>query len=218
MNMNKTEIVVVMDRSGSMESCKTDAEGGLNRFVEEQRKVDGEVSFSLVQFDTDYEFVYNGAHLSDVKEIKLNPRGWTALLDAVGKAINETGERLATMDEDDRPGLVVFVIVTDGQENSSKEFSKSQIREMIERQQNEWNWKFTFLGADQDAFAEAGGLGICAKGTSNYAKSKTFHALSAAAGLVARARSATAAGQQVDFSYTNKEIDEMTGGSSSAQG
>ena len=88
------------------------------------------------------------------------PRGSTALLDAVGRAINETGDRLAKTPEQDRPGLVVFVIVTDGQENSSKEFSKARIKEMIDEQQKKYNWQFTFLGANQDAFAEAGGIGI----------------------------------------------------------
>ena len=98
----------------------------------------------------------------------------TALLDAVGRAINETGERLAKMNEQDRPGLVIFVIMTDGLENSSREFTKSQVKEMIEEQQSKYNWHFTFLGADQDAFAEAGGLGIAAAGAAQFSKGNVF--------------------------------------------
>ena len=82
----------------------------------------------------------------------------TALLDAVGQAINQTSERLANLDEKDRPGLVIIVVMTDGLENSSREFSKSQVKEMIEHKRNEYQWHFIFLGANQDAFAEAGEL------------------------------------------------------------
>ena len=86
----------------------------------------------------------------------------------MGRAINETGDRLAKMKEDDRPGLVVFVVMTHGQENSSKEFSKDQIKQLITQQQEKYNWHFTFLGANQDAFAEAGALGIVAAGAANF--------------------------------------------------
>ena len=160
MRNDLTDVTVVLDRSGSMQSCRDDAEGGLNTFIEEQKKQPGETLFTLVQFDTEYEFVHKGKPIRDVGPCELVPRGMTALLDAVGRAIAETGERLAAMPEPDRPGLVVFVIVTDGQENSSKEYTKPQIKEMIERQQNDYKWQFTFLGANQDAFAEAHGIGI----------------------------------------------------------
>ena len=96
----------------------------------------------------------------------------TALLDAVGRAINETGERLAKLDEKDRPGLVVFVVMTDGLENSSSEFTKPQIKEMIERQQRQYQWHFTFLGANQDAFAEAAAMGIDPCGAADYSMGK----------------------------------------------
>lgn len=160
MRSNLTDITVVMDRSGSMQACRSDAEGGLNRFIEDQKKQPGEALFTLVQFDTEYEFVHNGVPIQSVPHCSLVPRGSTALLDAIGRAIIETGERLAKMPEPERPGLVILVILTDGQENSSREFSKAQVQEMIQHQQDVYKWQFVYLGANQDAFAEAANLGI----------------------------------------------------------
>ena len=122
MRTDLTDITMVIDRSGSMQSIRSDAEGGINSFIEQQKQEPGEANVTLVQFDADYEFVHSGVPIRQVPAFKLVPRGSTALLDAVGRAINETGARLAAMDEVQRPGLVVFVIVTDGEENSSREF------------------------------------------------------------------------------------------------
>ena len=155
MKPDLTDITLVVDRSGSMEQVQKDAQGGVNSFIKEQAKEPGEALLTLVQFDTEYEFLHEGVPISQVPEYKLVPRGMTALLDAVGRAINETGERLSKMKEQDRPGLVIFVVMTDGLENSSKEFSKDLIKEMIKRQQEKYNWHFTFLGANQDAIATA---------------------------------------------------------------
>ncbi len=135
MRSDLTDITLVVDRSGSMQEIQSDAEGGVNAFIEKQAEEPGEALLTLVQFDTEYEFVHKGVPIEKVPKYELAPRGMTALLDAVGRAINETGERLAKMPEPDRPGLVIFVIMTDGMENSSKEFTKSQIKEMIEEQQ-----------------------------------------------------------------------------------
>ena len=99
MRPDLTDITLVVDRSGSMESIWNDAEGGVNAFIEEQSKQPGEALLTLVQFDTDYEFVHNGVPIQDVPKYELQPRGMTALLDAVGRAINETGERMAKMAE-----------------------------------------------------------------------------------------------------------------------
>src|SRR5262249_34920935 len=152
MRKDLTDITVVVDRSGSMAACQSDAEGGLNTFINEQKRLPGESLFTLVQFDTEYEFVHKGIPIRDVPPYHLVPRGSTALLDAVGRAIIETGERLRNMKEADRPGLVVFVILTDGQENSSREFQLAKIKEMVQHQQDVYKWQFTYLGANQDAF------------------------------------------------------------------
>jgi hypothetical protein len=163
MKKNYTDVTVVIDRSGSMAGTATDTRGGFNRLLEDQKKVAGEATISVDLFD--HEFI----HLVDAKPVaecpQLNnenyvPRGNTALLDAVGRAINGTGIRLAKMDEKDRPEKVVFVIITDGQENSSKEFTKSQVRDMIKLQQDTYKWEFVFLGANQDAFQEAANFGM----------------------------------------------------------
>ncbi len=210
MRSDLTDVTLVVDRSGSMESVRTDAEGGVNAFIQEQAKQPGEALLTLVQFDTEYEFVHRAVPMQKVPPYVLTPRGWTALLDAVGKAINETGERLAKMAEKDRPGLVVFVILTDGLENSSKEFSKAQIKQMIERQQSQYNWKFTFLGANQDAFAEAGSLGIDPAAAANYAPSKVNAAWRGTCVMVSRMRTQQRAGEAVSNAFTETEREEMT--------
>jgi uncharacterized protein YegL len=210
MRSDLTDITLVIDRSGSMESIREDAEGGVNAFIREQAKQPGEALLTLVQFDTEYDFIHKGVPVKQVPAYELVPRGSTALLDAVGRAINETGERLAKMAEPDRPGLVIFVIVTDGQENSSHEFSKARIKEKIEQQQAKYHWQFTFLGANQDAFAEAGGMGIHASGVANYAADKIRGTFVATAQKVSRMRSLSAEGQPVSNEFTEEERKEMT--------
>ena len=209
MNANLTDITLVVDRSGSMARVKEDAEGGVNTFISEQGKEPGEALLTLVQFDTEYEFLHKGMPIQQVPKYELIPRGMTALLDAVGKAINETGERLAKMDEGDRPGLVIFVVMTDGQENSSKEFTNAQLKKMIEKQQNEFNWHFTFLGANQDSFAEAGRMGIHADGVANYAMDKVAAAYKSTGRKVSRMRAQRSSGETVKNDFTNEEKEEM---------
>ena len=160
MNENHTEVIIVLDRSGSMSIIKKDMEGGLDQFFEDQKKEPGRCSVTLTQFDTEYEIVYSGKDLKDVPKAELTPRGGTALLDAVGRTIHEVGKRLKDIDEKDRPGRIIFLIITDGQENSSKEFGKAQIKELITEQTEKYSWCFVYIGANQDSFAEAGRLGI----------------------------------------------------------
>ena len=209
MKADLTDITLVVDRSGSMEEVREDAEGGVNAFISEQAKEPGEALLTLVQFDTEYEFLHKGVSIAQVPKYQLVPRGMTALLDAVGRAINETGERLAKMDEAARPGLVIFVVMTDGLENSSKEFTKDRLKEMIERQQKEYNWHFTFLGANQDAFAEAGDMGIHAAGVANYDTAKVAGAYGATAAKVSRMRKQRSAGETVSNEFTDQEREEM---------
>lgn len=209
MKADLTDITLVVDRSGSMEQVREDAEGGVNTFIAEQGKQPGQALLTLVQFDTEYEFLHKGLPIQQVPKYELTPRGMTALLDAVGKAINETGQRLAKMPQCDRPGLVIFVVMTDGLENSSKEFSKAQLKQMIQRQQNEYNWHFTFLGANQDAFTEAGEMGIHAPGVANYAMHKTHAAYGATGRKVGRMRAQRRAGETVRNEFTDEEREEM---------
>ena len=159
-NRNLTEIILVSDRSGSMQSCREEAEGGINRFIEEQKDASGEAKLTMVQFDDVYEVIHNGMPIKDVPKYELHPRGWTALLDAIGKAISTVGERLSKTKDEDRPGLVVCVISTDGNENKSMEYTRPQIKEMIEHHQKNYNWQFQFLGANIDAIMAGGQMGI----------------------------------------------------------
>jgi hypothetical protein len=128
----------------------------------------------------------------------------------VGRAINETGERLAKMAEANRPGLVIFVVMTDSEENSSKEFSKARIKEMIQHQQGNYNWHFTCLGANQDAFAEAGGMGINAAGVANFSPHKLAGTYKALGTKVSRMRTQKREGKTVNNEFTETEREEMT--------
>ena len=196
---------MVIDRSGTMHSIRSDAEGGINAYIEYQKQEPGEATLTLVQFNSSYEFVHAGLQLKDVPPFELQPSGATALLDAVGRAMNETGARLAAMDEADRPGLVVFVIVTDGHENSSHEYTRECIREMIQHQQDVYKWQFTFLAANQDAFAEGAALGIRQDGIAAYAPSKMRGTYSIASQKLSRMRRAASEGRAVDNKFTEEE-------------
>lgn len=143
-----------------MISIRDDAEGGINTLIQEQAAVPGEITVSLYQFDTQYEKVFGPIPASQAPKYHLVPRGGTALIDATARAIVETGEYLSSLPEDQRPERVVFIVATDGQENSSREYTTAQLKEMIETQTNQYNWEFIYLGANVDAFAESQKYGI----------------------------------------------------------
>lgn len=160
MKENLTEIVMIIDRSGSMISIKDDAQGGFNSFIEEQKKLPGEARLTLVQFDSEIEKIHDNIDLKDIPPYVLRPRGATALLDAVGSTINSIGIRLANTPEDERPSKILVCIITDGYENSSYEFSQSQIKEMIKHQESKYSWEFIFIGGDIDTISQASSIGI----------------------------------------------------------
>ncbi|HEY0458392.1 MAG TPA: vWA domain-containing protein [Pyrinomonadaceae bacterium] len=169
---NKTDITIILDRSGSMESVKSDTVGGFNSFLSEQQQVEGAAALSLVQFDDQYEIVYEDRDIQAadrLTEATFQPRGMTALLDAVGRTINSVGGRLAALPETERPDKVLFVIMTDGFENASKEFNAAKISEMINHQRNVYKWEFMFIGANQDAVLSAREIGIPAQAALTYA-------------------------------------------------
>lgn len=171
-NKDFTDITVVLDRSGSMAFIADDTIGGFNAFIDEQKKTPGRAALTLVQFDHEYDFVHKAVAVGEVPHLTSQtfiPRGYTALLDAIGRAIVETGERLSGMAEGERPGYVVFAIVTDGQENSSKEYTRDKVLSMISHQRAAYQWDFVFLGANQDAIKVAGGIGIAAGNAMTYA-------------------------------------------------
>lgn len=170
---NYLHCTLVCDRSGSMSIIKTDAEGAVNNFVDSQRNGPGECTLTLVDFDAPgsemfarssgkgeswFRVVHQGP-IADTPKYRLEPRGNTALLDAVGQAITQTGEWLAAKPEDERPNKVVFVVQTDGQENSSREWSWSKVREAVNRQHDEFGWEFVFLGVGVDTWDQAAMMG-----------------------------------------------------------
>lgn len=166
------DIIMVIDRSGSMEKIITDAIGSLNSFLKDQKAVPGDARVTAVLFNDDYKMLYDGIPIADVPDFDDNsykPGGMTAMLDAIGKTIDATGERLSRLSEDDRPEKVLVAILTDGMENASKEYNHSQISQKIKTQRDQWKWEFAFLAANQDAFAEGGKLGIDPKMTMAFA-------------------------------------------------
>ncbi len=174
MKENLTEIVFLLDRSGSMCGLVSDTIGGFNSFIETQKQEEGEALLTTVLFDDKYEVLHNGLKLIDVSVLTSKEyfvRGGTALLDAIGKTINEVGGRLQNTPEEDRPSKIIFVITTDGQENASKEFTQAQIKEMITHQADKYNWQFIFLGANIDSVSVGNSFGILASNISNYTAS-----------------------------------------------
>jgi hypothetical protein len=165
MKKDLCEIILILDESGSMESCKRDTIGAVNQFISTQKKIKGEARLTLVKFSDYYKVVNDAIDLSQAEELNESnyiPSFSTALLDAVGKTIDNTGRRLASTPEEMRPEKVIFAIITDGYENASKEFTQKQIFDMVSHQKEMYSWEFIFLGADIDAWGEEIGI------TNNY--------------------------------------------------
>jgi uncharacterized protein YegL len=162
MNKNVTEIIFLLDRSGSMSGLESDTIGGFNAFVKKQSQQEGETLVTAVLFDDQYEVLWNGSNARDVKltEREYYVRGCTALLDAVGQTILDVGHRLSKTNEAQKPSKVIFVITTDGMENASREFTYGKVKELIKHQQEKYNWEFIFMGANIDVVREADSLGI----------------------------------------------------------
>lgn len=181
-----THIAIVLDRSGSMASVVEDTIGGFNKFLSEQRNKPGKNLLTLVQFDNEYQIVHDGCPLADVPNLNhstYEPRGSTALIDAIGRTIDRLGRKLADMPEHERPGKVIMCVITDGQENSSTEYCVAEgivwapppilgggrirmnvgpnkfarVQQMIARQREKYQWEFVFLGANEDGIAQAAG-------------------------------------------------------------
>jgi len=158
-----TEIISIVDRSGSMESILDDAIGGFNTFLRSQQAQPGEAKLSLILFDHEYQVVHQAVDIQQVEPLNQDtyvPRGSTALLDAVGRTIDAVGERLTATAESERPSQVIISILTDGYENASQTYSKPKVAEMIKHQTEKYNWAFEFQAANMDAFAAAKELSI----------------------------------------------------------
>lgn len=171
MQKNLTEIVFILDRSGSMSGLESDTVGGFNSMLAKQQREEGEAYISTVLFDDKIEVLHDRKDIKEVKPItekEYYVRGCTALLDAVGGAIHHIGTIHKYAREEDRPEKTVFVITTDGLENASREYTCEKVKQMIERQREKYNWEFIFLGANMDAVSVAGKMGIAASNAVRY--------------------------------------------------
>ena len=170
--MNHTEIIFVIDKSGSMSHLTGDTIGGFNGFIESQKALDGKATLTTVLFDTSWKILHDGVDIHEIKALTSEDYlacGGTAMLDAIGEIINRVQDRHDELGTE-KPDKVLFVITTDGEENASRKFTKAQIEKMIKHQTNGHDWKFMFLGANMDAVKEASSIGI----KSDYATSYTY--------------------------------------------
>ena len=171
MKNNVTELVFILDRSGSMAGLVSDTIGGFNSLIDKQKKKAGECYVTTVLFDTRFDTLHDRVRLSDVRpmtEEEYTPGGCTALLDAVGDTIRHIVNIHRYARPEDVPENTVFVITTDGMENASHRYGADEIRRMVEHEQEKYGWQFLFLGANIDAFSAAGAIGIRPERTSNY--------------------------------------------------
>jgi len=177
MNNQSTEIAFILDRSGSMASMHHAAITSFNEFLSGQQSLTDEkglpipANFTLVLFDDQYDIIHHRAPIAAILPLNHStyvPRGSTALYDAIGKTIDSLGKTLAETPADQRPGKVIIAILTDGAENASRSFTLHDINQRIRHQTDTYHWEFLFLGANQDAIASAGAMGIAAANSATY--------------------------------------------------
>lgn len=205
-----TELVMILDRSGSMRGLEADTIGGFNSMIEKQRSEEGEACVSVVLFDDRIDVIYDREDIRRVEpmtEKQYYVRGMTALLDAVGGAIHHIGNVHKYIREEDVPEKTIFIITTDGMENASRQYSYEKVRRMIERQKEEYHWEFLFLGANIDAVREAGRFGIGATRAVRYEHDSVgtklnYDVLSDAVKCARRAASA----EEMEILFNSEEI------------
>lgn len=203
--MKATDITIILDRSGSMSTTKKDAIGGFNSFIETQKKVEGECTLTLVQFDNEYSIMYTAKPINEVEPLNdatYIPRGGTALIDAMGRTISEIEARMKKLKKEFRPNVIV-VIITDGEENSSMEFNITNVNATITKLRKK-GYEFVFIGANQDAIKAGQAFGIAGASSLTYAANSlgttaVFDSMSA---NIASYRS----GSKVDMSFEAKDF------------
>ena len=199
---NYTALLVVIDRSGSMSNIREDMVGGLRSLISTQAAMPGRLTIDLWSFDDIVENEYTMASPDEV-DIRLIPRGSTALYDAVGRAVVHFGELLEAKDEDARPSTVQVIVVTDGEENSSKEFSAAEVKRLVTQQTEIYSWGFVFLGANQDAVLTGATLGFAPGSSLTYsaAPAQVAAATDALTNLISMRR----AGAHADFTDDDRD-------------
>lgn len=211
-DQNYTVIGVVLDKSSSMNSVRDATISGFNEFLMTQKEAEGRCDLTLVQFSDTHETTHDMVNVHDVPELTedtYRPSGMTALLDAIGTTIDSIGTKLAEMPEEERPAKVVIAVLTDGQENQSREYTRDQIFNSITVQQDTFSWEFVFLGAGQDAIAAGQQYGFMASKSVTYSAGKTSQTLSHLGDKVRGLRRATARGASMDMSYSQEDRNEV---------
>jgi hypothetical protein len=177
---NLTDITILLDKSSSMASSAEKTRSAINEFIKGQQDTQGECNISLVSFSADDRYdkewlktVWEGMNIKEIRELSrenYQPSGNTALYDATGLIIERTGKRFSRMREDERPSKVLFVIMTDGEENSSRKYTLPRLRETIQEQENKYSWNFLFLGADFSTKEQTEALGLDADRSYDFGK------------------------------------------------
>lgn len=202
MKNNLTELVFILDKSGSMSGLEHDTIGGFNSMLNKQKKEQGEAFITTVLFDNEYEILHDRIDMRNVNlitEKEYYVGGTTALLDSIGRTINRIGKVMSEKYEEERPSKVMFVIITDGMENSSKEFTYRKVKSMIEHQKTKYSWDFIFLGANIDAIETASKFGIGEDRAANFCSDREGTKLNYEA--VSEAVSNFRNGKEIDSSW-----------------
>lgn len=202
-DQNLTLLALIADRSGSMSSIARDMNGGIATLLAEQGRQPGALAVDIWTFDDKVEHPFDWVRPDDVKADIIVPRGRTALNDAVGQAIVSIGERLAAMDEDDRPAKVIVCVVTDGAENASTEYTNERVLELVKTQTEQYGWEFMYLAANVDAFATGHQYGFAKGQTMSYGATSqgASSSLAAASAGITRSR----LGQAADFTDAERQ-------------
>jgi len=205
------DITLLIDRSGSMCSVREDVIGGVNTFIEDQKNSPGVATFSLIQFDDQYEVNYIAKNINEVDplcHLSYQPRGMTAMYDAIGKTITAMGQRFSQMQEDERPEKIIFLIQTDGFENASKEYKHNTIHDMIVHQTDVYSWDFVFMGANINAKQTAVDIGVKSANAMTYAASSagTTNVFCSVSSNLRDVR----CGSKLDMSYTLKDYADQS--------
>lgn len=214
-NQRYQHVVIINDRSGSIEVILAGMQSGFDEFIRSQQSLiaDGTLSkltMSLWQFDDKIDMVGSFLPITEFTGYKIQPRGNTAMYDAIGRAIVTEGEQLAAMPEDERPGQVVVLIISDGLENWSKDWTGPKVRDLIEQQKSQYGWQVIYIGTNQDAFQESDKIGVASAGTLSYASSNTgasnaWQSTNSALRRYARSAASASPGGQSVFAYNDEE-------------
>ncbi len=197
-----TLLVLVVDRSGSMETIREDMEGGIKALLADQADEPGRCLVTLAQFDSGYEVLYDGVPVAELDDYRLVPRGSTALLDAMGRTISTVSARLVGLPRDERPANVIFAVVTDGLENASREWTRDAVMAAV-KERIDAGWHFTFIGANQDAIREGERLGVSPDASMKFAASPA--ASRAAMGSLSASVGRMRRGESDRLGYTEEE-------------